>query len=89
VSSVEAELHLGSTRGPQASPQIPYFLVELISIDGEKWLEVTCGRCKRLFMVKPRSWATSLPTHNYTRPCPYCFKAGRIPKLPSERRRKK
>lgn len=64
----------------RVGPQIPEFLVERVMIDRESWLEVTCQRvgCKRMFMVRPRPWLDT--SEQPTRPCPYCFKVGRVVK---------
>jgi hypothetical protein len=61
------------------SPQLPWFKVERVMLDDERWLEVTCQRtgCGKMFMVRP-GWKRKVPGL-ITRPCPYCFRVSKVP----------
>ena len=65
-----------SKRGVYES-SVPPFVVTP-SEDYPNWSIVTCGRedCGATHLVKTRAWKRA---PYVCRPCPYCFKVGRIP----------
>jgi hypothetical protein len=67
---------------------MPVFITKP-SEDYPGWLLVTCPRteCGQLFLVKKASWyerhlvsSANRNTTIVTRPCPYCFKASKLPR---------
>lgn len=66
--------------GSQFVNTMPFFTVKK-SEDYASWLVVTCTRCERYHLVQQSWWYRSKEANKIgTRPCPYCFRASRLPK---------
>jgi hypothetical protein len=68
--------------------KLPEFEVKL-SDDYDGWLLVTCPReeCGQLFLVERKPWAKTMHSIIHPevvlhgRPCPYCHRVSRVPKI--------